>query len=60
MLSSSSTFPWRRRRGDLAGHGEGGRKVEWRDFHGGMVVCEVEKVKKMKMELREFVRGERK
>ena len=24
------------------------------------VVCEVEKVKKMKMELREFVRGERK
>ena len=24
------------------------------------VICEVEKVKKMKMELREFVRGERK
>ena len=38
MLSSSSTFPWRRRRGDLAGHGQGGRKVKWRAFHGGMVV----------------------
>ena len=37
MLSSSSTFPWRRRRGDLAGHGEGGRwRKVWRNGgHGG-------------------------
>ena len=39
-------------------------KVEDEGRRGEMaameVVCEVEKVKKMKMELREFVRGERK
>ena len=34
MLSSSSTFPRRRRRGSLVTHGEGGRKGELRSFHG--------------------------
>ena len=32
MLSSSSTFPWRGRRGSLATHGKGGRKVKFRGF----------------------------
>ena len=36
MLSSSSTFPWRRRRGDLAGHGDGGRMKVCVRNHGEM------------------------
>ena len=36
MLSSSSTFPWRRRRGDLAGHEDAGRMKVCVRNHGGM------------------------
>ena len=36
MLSSSSTFPWRRRGGDLAGHGGGGRMKVCVRNQGGM------------------------
>ena len=43
----------------LATHGDGknGEFVRWNGHGGG---CEVKWMKKMKMELREFVRGERK
>ena len=53
MLSSSSTFPWRRRRGDLAGHGEGGRMKVCVRNHGGME--EMKEAERLKMkEKREF------
>ena len=63
MLSSSSTFPGRRRRGDLAGHGDGGRMKVCVRNHGGME--EMEGGREVEDEgeerkLREFVRRERK
>ena len=37
-VDSPSTFPWRRRIGDLAEHGDGGRKMNGVRIHGGLVL----------------------
>ena len=38
MCVHQALFLGEKRRKSLARHGEGGRKVEWRDFDGGIVL----------------------